>query len=570
MFERFRQVPLFADLADDDLARICAEAQDVRLAPGDVLFREGDPGDRAFVVTAGQVEVLRDTDRREVLLAVRGEGEVIGEMALLQEEPRSATVRARTATDLISIPKAALDDLLQTSPSASRSVFQTLLRRMREDHDLMRHQERMVQLGTLTAGVAHELNNPAAAVARAAEHLGGELDRFTGWLAGRGGPAAALELLRDRPRAARSPVEVSDEEAAVEDWLAARGIGDAWTVAPALVDAGLGVAELGRLEQGRPEQGRPGEDADLGDTVRFLAAAAAIRRSAAEIAEGATRLSEIVRVLRSYSYLDRAPVQKVDVIRGIEDTLVLLSHATKNVRIVREYDPDLPDITASGGELNQVWTNLIHNACDALAAVEDPTLTVRALRDGDDVVVEVEDNGPGIPAEAQRRVFDAFYTTKPPGKGTGLGLQISYRIVVLEHRGDLTLRSQLGRTTFRAVIPIQAPAPADRSEESDPMTAAPCEHLEAVENTPKPEGGCLDCLAAGDTWVHLRFCVTCGRVGCCDDSKNRHATKHAAAAGHPVLRTKEPGENWAWCVEHEVSLTLGEPLRRRPGPPRLA
>ena len=448
VYERFRHAPLLAGLGDDDLARICREAQDVRLEPGDVLFREGDHGDRAFIVTAGQVEILKKAERREVLLALRGEGEVIGEMALLQEEPRSATVRARTRTDLVSIPKAALDDLLETSPSAARSVFHTLVRRMREDQDQLRHQERMVQLGTLTAGVAHELNNPASAVQRAAEQLGGELERFTGWLAGRGGWAEALKLLQSRPPEPRSPVEVSDEETALEDWLDARGVQEAWTLAPALVDAGTGVDELSRL----------GEAADLGDTVRFLAAAGALRRVATEIAEGAQRLSEIVRVLRSYSYLDRAPVQEVDVVRGIEDTLVLLGQATAGVRIVRDYDPRLPTITALGVELNQVWTNLIRNACDALAGVADPTLTLRTHQDGDRVVVEVEDNGPGIPPDVQSRVFDAFYTTKPPGHGTGLGLPISYRIVVVEHGGDLTLRSEPGRTTFRVTLPIHSHA----------------------------------------------------------------------------------------------------------------
>jgi signal transduction histidine kinase len=559
--KRFRQVPLFAELSDDDLARVCGEAREVRLRPGEVLFREGETGDRAFVVTGGQLEIRKRVNEREVLLAVRGEGEVIGEMALLHQEPRSASVRARTTTDLVSIPKSALDDLLHTSPAAANAVFHTLLRRVRETNERLRHQERMVQLGTLTAGVAHELNNPAAAVQRAAEQLGTELEQLFARLSGR---EALLQLIPDRPPAGRNPVEVSDAEAAVEDWLAAHGVRDPWDVAPPLVEAGIGVEELARLAG----------DVDLDDAVRLLAAAAAVRRSAAQIATGSQRISEIVRGLRSYSYLDRAPIQDVDVVQGLEDTLLVLGHVTKGIRIVREYEPDLPTITALGGELNQVWTNLIHNACQALAEVDTPTLTLRARRDagdegnrdngdnggnGGNIVVEVEDNGPGIPAEAQERIFDAFYTTKQPGQGTGLGLHVSQRIV-LEHRGDLTVQSQPGRTTFRVVLPIGGLVPAATdggAEDTGPMTT--CEHLSAVENTPKPEGGCPDCEAVGDTWVHLRFCVTCNRVGCCDDSKNRHATRHAAATGHPVLRTKEPDENWAWCVVHETGVTLPEP-----------
>jgi signal transduction histidine kinase len=547
VFERFRRVGLFADLNENDLARICTLAQDVHLDAGEVLFREGDWADQAFVVTAGEVEVIKTTDRREVLLAVRGEDEVIGEMALLEQAPRMATVRARTATDLLSIPKGALDDLLATSPSAARAVFGPLLRRVRENNDLLRHQERMAQLGVLTAGVAHELNNPAAAVQGAAEQLAAELDVLTGSLAGRASEAVRELLARvaDRPVTPRSPVEISDVESEVEDWLTGRGVEQAWAVASALVEAGIGVEDLGGL----------GTDADVADAVRILAPAVAARRSAAQIAEGARRLSEIVRALRSYSYLDRAPVQDVDVVRGIEDTLTMLGHVTKGVRVVREFDPSLPTIVALGGELNQVWTNLIHNACDALAGVADPTLTLRAHLDGGDVVVEVEDNGPGIPAEAQQKVFDAFFTTKAPGKGTGLGLQISYRIVVLEHRGDITLTSRPGRTLFTVRLPVRPPAEQDADAAAQAVPTL-CEHLLAVEDTPKPAGVCEQCLATGDDWVHLRFCTTCGQVGCCDDSANRHASRHAVEAGHPVVRSKEPGENWAWCVEHQIGTQL--------------
>lgn len=548
---RFRQVALFADLPDRDLARICDEAQEVHLDPGDVLFHEGDPGDRAFVVVTGQLEIHKAADRRQILIAVRAEGEVIGEMALLEQEPRSATVIARTPCDLISIPSSALDDLLVTSPGAARSVFAPLIRRIRETNDQMRHQERMVQLGVLTAGVAHELNNPAAAVQRAAGQFAGDVGRLAALAVRRSAPevSALVESLADRPARQLSPVEVADAEAAIEDWLDEHDVENPWEYAPALVAAGIGPDDLDAL----------GESDDVAESVALVATWMSVRHTAAEVAEGARRLSEIVRVLRSYSYLDRAPQQEVDVVQGIEDTLMLLGHVVRPLRVVKEYADPLPSITALGSELNQVWTNLVHNAADALADTPDPTLTIRVRHDegADAVVVEVEDNGPGIPADLQHKIFDAFFTTKPPGQGTGLGLQISYRIVVLEHRGDLSVSSKPGRTTFTATLPVHPPvAAAEQPAEEKPME--PCDHLTAVENTPQPTGGCEECLKLGDDWVHLRFCVTCEKIGCCNDSKNQHATKHFEETAHPVMRSAEPDENWAWCFVDELGMDLDD------------
>lgn len=447
--EKFRRVELFAELADHDLERICSQAGVVSLQAGEVLFREGEAGDRAFVVSSGEVDVLKTAGRREVLLAVRGAGEVIGEMALLDDEPRAATVRARTATELLVIPKAALDDLVATSPSAALSILKPLSRRVRETNERLRHQERMLALGVMTAGVAHELNNPAAAAQRTAEQLVVQAAELASSAAGEAGSAVAdlLAELDRRDLTARTAVQTSDLEASVEDWLAERGVEDCWRLAPTLVEGGITEPDLERLLVVE----------DFSRVVHLVARAMEVRRSAAEVVECTRRVYETVQAMRSYSYLDRAPVQEVDVVGGLEDTLLLWGHTTPGVRIIREYDADLPRITALGAELNQVWTNLVRNACDALSDVPDPTVTVRARSEGDSVVVEVEDNGPGIPADMQERVFDAFFTTKPPGEGTGLGLQISHRIVVVEHGGDLALRSVPGRTTFRVTLPVRPP-----------------------------------------------------------------------------------------------------------------
>jgi signal transduction histidine kinase len=567
---RLKQVGLFTDLPDEDLAYLCRDVTEVAMAPGELLFAEGAPGDQAYVVLDGSLVVTKATGRREAVLAVRGPGTVIGEMALLQATPRGATVRAQTAVRLLAIPKDTFDGLLHSSPTATEAVFRSMIQRMQETNEQLRLSERMAQLGTLTAGVAHELNNPAAAVRRGSQRLEEALERYTELLLTApedGGEARrlALALLPDAgdertlggQGAGRDALERADREAALEDRLDELGVADAWQLAPDLADAGLTVDRVSPLAEATTP-------AALADALRLLVAADAVRALVAEVGEGARRLSTIVQALKGYAYLDRAPEQDVDLVRGLEDTLVLLAHKTRGVTIERDYDPELPTIVGLGGELNQVWTNLLDNACDAVAGLTDrtPMVTLRAHRDGDDVVVEVEDNGPGIPAELQPKVFDAFFTTKPPGQGTGLGLQISYRIVTEEHGGSLTVSSQPGRTVFRATLPIHGVPAVAASDPDDPdegaaaMASEKCEHLLAVENTPKPEGGCEQCLAVGDTWVHLRFCVSCGQIGCCDDSKNRHARKHHEATGHPVMRTKEPGENWAWCFADDMGRAL--------------
>ena len=456
--ERLKQVGLFSDLSDDDLGRICRDVTELHLEPGELLFEENDPGDSAYVVASGSVEVVKATEGREALVAVREAGSVIGEMALLQEAPRMASVRARSPTELLTISRQTLDQLLEVSPSAARSMFRVLIERMQQTSERLRHSDRMAQLGTLTAGVAHELNNPAAAVRRAAQGLNGQLDAYTALMAETEIPGAgmarqrALALVAERLPSTgerRTTLALADAEAEAEAWLERRGVEEPWRLAPDLVHAGIDVAMLERL----------GDDLDaaaLGDATRFLVASISIRRLVNEVDEGTRRLSDIVRAMKGYAFLDQAPVQDVDVVQGLEDTLMLLGHKTRQVCVQREFDPQLPKIQALGSELNQVWTNLIDNACGALSEVGDdrqPTLTLRVHPEAADIVVEVEDNGPGIPSDVRDRIFDAFFTTKPPGQGTGLGLQISYRIIVLEHRGELTVDSEPGRTTFNVVLP---------------------------------------------------------------------------------------------------------------------
>ena len=458
MFDFLKKVPLFADLPKADLLRLCKDVEEVRLPKGDELFAEGSPGDRAYVIKEGQLEVVKASSGREVLLAVREPGEVIGEMALLEETPRMASVRARTDSVLLAIRKEPLDHLLSTSLSASAAMFHVILGRWRTTEVMLRQSEKMAQIGTLTAGVAHELNNPAAAVKRGAGQSGAAVAQMAqaqselARLELTEAQQQALQSLADRAREhATRPPELdalarSDREYELESWLDEQGVSDAWELAPPLVNQGYDTAELTELADDFATD-------QLAGVINWLNATYTVNNILEEIGQGAGRISDIVKALKAYSYLDQAPVQDVDVHEGLDNTLLILrSKLSTGVSVRREYAPDLPTIQAYGSELNQVWTNLIDNAADALDGQGE--ITIRTHRDGEAVVVEIEDNGPGIPPDIQPRVFESFFTTKPPGQGTGLGLDISYKIVVDKHLGEVKLFSEPGRTRFQVRLPI--------------------------------------------------------------------------------------------------------------------
>jgi signal transduction histidine kinase len=457
--EKFlKEVPLFAGLSDADLKAMEGMVEAVRLESGQVLFAEGDTGDRAYVIEEGQLEVFKTSEGRETLLAVRGSGDVIGEMALLENLPRNASVRARGSTRLLAVRKEQFEKLLETSQSAARVLFYTVLQRWRATEAVLRHSERMAQLGVLTAGVAHEMNNPAAAAKRGADQLATAMDE----LAPAAQDAAQLKLsdeqrqamtrLEERARDLRKPVtqlnpiERSDRTSAVEDWLTGRGVEEPWNLSSTLVDWGY---EAANLEQAVANFSA----AQIPVVLKYAVAVGKVHALINEIAIGTGRISEIVKALKSYSYLDQAPVQDVDIREGIDNTLVILSNKLKSgIAVRREYAPDLPRIEAYGSELNQVWTNLIDNAADAMNGTGN--LVIRARREGHGVDVEFEDDGPGIPPEIRPKVFDAFFTTKPPGKGTGLGLNVSYNIVVHRHRGSIGVTSKPGMTCFKVWLPM--------------------------------------------------------------------------------------------------------------------
>jgi signal transduction histidine kinase len=380
-------------------------------------------------------------------------------MALLEQAPRSASVRTLQESRLLVISQAAFQTLLSCSPAAPLKILRTVTSRLRSTESALIQNEKMAALGTLAAGLAHELNNPAAAVTRSAAQLRdalAERDRLAAQLHSLATDQHQKESLgilqkevaeRKITAPPDDPLTLCELEDGLQEWLEDRGVDEAWELAPALVASGWDRDELERLaERFSPTQ--------VLVVVSWLGAGASVYGLLEEVRQSAEAMSEIVKAVKTYSYLDQAPIQDVDVVENLENTLVLLRpRITAGVNITRDYADDVPRIEAYGSELNQVWTNLIDNAIDAIAGQGE--LTLRAFTAESVVTVEVIDDGPGIPPEIQPRIFEPFFTTKAPGVGTGLGLHIAYNIVVHKHRGQIQVASRPGETRLRVELPIR-------------------------------------------------------------------------------------------------------------------
>ena len=429
--ERLRATPLFGGLDDGLLHRLVDMAEIVDLAAGATLIQEGDQADSLYVVLSGEMDVTKRSGSSDIPVAHVGPGALQGELAALEGGRRLASVTATEQAEVLRIPVTAVRELLGAGPDVALAVIRTAVSRLRGMESMLREREKLAGLGTLAAGLAHELNNPAAAAMRAIDGL-----------------ASAVANAEAHPHPTpppRPPVDASPPRSTLDradriDEIA-RLTGDDES-ASALVDAGWTVPRLEEL---------PAE------VLPWLAADASVHVLLGELRMAVGRISEIVGAVKGYAYLDQAPVQRVDVRAGLEQTLVILRHRLRDgVDVVREFDEELPEIEAFGSELNQVWTNLVDNAIDAMEG--RGTLTLRAESDpeGDGVRVTVCDSGSGIPDEIRARLFEPFYTTKPPGKGTGLGLHISHNVVG-RHGGRIEVASEPGSTCFVVSLPASLP-----------------------------------------------------------------------------------------------------------------
>ena len=447
-----RSIPLFADLKDEDLEQICRQVEEIRLQPGQILFKEGTIGQHAYIIHEGQIEIYKEANGHYVQLAVRQSGEMIGEISLLESTPRNASGRALTNTHLYAISQEQFDNVLNTNSSAARTILNTVINRLRTLDQMLNHSERMAQLGTLTAGIAHELNNPTSAVKRGAEQVAELLTQFQKAnlllykqrLTDKQLQALFEMDLRPDHRIVTNILEQNDQVILLENWLDTIGVEDAWDKAPQLVDLGFTPETLTNSLIDFPKEALP-------TVIDWITRSAVLHRVVGEISMGASRISEIIKALKSYVYLDQGPFQSVHVDEGLENTLVILRHKLEQgILVDRIYDPSVPPILANGSELNQVWTNIIDNAIDAVNG--QGKITIRTVYKRPWVVIDIADTGPGIPAEVQKKLFSPFYTTKPQGKGTGLGLNIAYNIIQ-KHGGDVKVISQPGDTHFEVWLP---------------------------------------------------------------------------------------------------------------------
>jgi signal transduction histidine kinase len=471
LIEELRSTFLFEGLTDEQLDWLVEHGTVEHFGAGVYVYTQGDAANNFYVLLEGEIELVKRMDGTDVVLSTTSLPGSYAGVTLRSfvnvTGARSWASSLRTVRDsrLFRLSGDDFDYLLQTWFPMAVHLLDGMYLGLTNADAITSQREKLIALGALSAGLAHELNNPAAAEVRAAEALSGRIhDARVAMvkLAPDAGPdelSALLALLGEAIERAQtapnlSTLEAGDLEDALADRLGASGVENAWELAPVLAAAGLDAAWLDRVVA------VAGGHAP--EAIRWLAAGLDIESLVGEIRNSAGRISELVTAMKDYSHLDQGPFERVDIHEGIDNTLLILKHKwKKGVNLVREYDHNLPKVCAQGGELNQVWTNVIDNAIDAMSG--QGTLTIRTSRDRDCVLVEIGDTGTGIPPELQRRIFDPFFTTKEVGQGTGLGLDISYRIVVRRHHGDIRVESEPGNTWLKVWVPIDQPAAATRT-----------------------------------------------------------------------------------------------------------
>ena len=478
--EELRTLFLFEKLTDDQLDWLCRKGHVMSVEPG-LVYTEGEPATCFYVLLSGEIALLRRVGADDIETVRSSSPGVYGGAFFAYLGDRmpqlyNNSMRAAVPSRFFVLDADKFAYLMTHWFPMATHLLEGLMFGTKSAQEAVGQREKLLALGSLTAGLAHELNNPAAAAVRATAALRTRVAGMRGKLgmiaAKKFEPEVLAALIRMQEEAAErvakavtlGPMETSDAEDAVADWLDARGIAGSWDLAPVFVQGGLDSAWLELVAAAVPESALDG-------AVRWLGYTIESELLLNEIGDSTERISALVGAAKQYSQLDRSPYQVVDVHELLDSTLMMLGGKIgPDITVVKNYDRGLPEIPCYPGELNQVWTNLIDNAVSAMDGAG--TLTVSTSRDRDFLAVEIGDTGPGVPAEIRDRIFEPFFTTKPVGEGTGLGLDISWRIIVNSHHGDLTVESVPGDTRFRVRLPVTAPAREASAGDGTDNTAA--------------------------------------------------------------------------------------------------
>jgi signal transduction histidine kinase len=475
LMEAFKSVPLLADLSDIELQWLIDHVEDARFAAGQVISRRGDPAEYLLILLEGEIQARPESGGPYAPVYIAGAGEITGLLPESRMTKMMRTVTMAIPGRVAKLHKRHFEEMLSVIPRLRNRLIGVMADRIRDTTRSDTQNEKLAALGKLSAGLAHELNNPAAAARNAAGSIRQLLDRLRNseatlnslslapdvW-----GTVRAFEDLAIRNASACTALDAltrSDREEQLGAALDRAGVANSWDLTPELVDAGLDAERLKDISEA---VGPNALDAVL---IRF-ASILSLYRLSEEVQESTTRISQLVRAIKEYSWMDTAAEREIDINAGLESTLTILKHRLRGeIRVERQYDPDLPRICAHGGELNQVWTNLINNAIDAmLGANGEKVLLIRTAKQSEDVLVEITDTGPGIPPEIRDRIFEPFFTTKQQNEGTGLGLDVVFRIV-RKHHADIRFESRPGRTCFQVRLPKGASGKAVGGEVTQPL-----------------------------------------------------------------------------------------------------